>query len=260
MKTTAQKPRNKREDKKQINIRWNSRLFIQIGAIISLLFVFAIMETSFKTRPASQVAERESGLQEPATFDYVLEVDLPKPQKPVVKTVPVKKPTVIKRSQSATIDVQPDHSDMEDTPIATTEVSSDPIAVPQALPLEEKVPEGPTSIVNVEFVPIYPGCGNLATNAEKIDCMSSKINAFINKNFRKEILEGMEKNQTQKIYVQFKIDAQGYIADVRANSNNARLKTEAMRVIKNLPSMQPGRQGDRKVDVLYTVPIVFNIQ
>ncbi|HLW32994.1 MAG TPA: energy transducer TonB [Aequorivita sp.] len=260
MKTTAQNPRNKREDKKQINIRWNSRLFIQIGAIISLLLVFAIMETSFKTRSTPVVGDVGVTLQEPGTFEYVLEVDMPKPKAPVEKTVPVKRPVAPKVILSSTIDVQPDNSDIEDTPFATTDVSTEPDPVPQALPTEVIAPKGPTSIINVEFVPVYPGCGNLATNAEKIDCMSSKINAFINNNFRKELLEGMEKNQTQKIYVQFKIDSQGYIADVRANSNNARLKTEAMRVIKNLPTMQPGRQGDKKVDVLYTVPIIFNIQ
>lgn len=260
MKTTAQTPRNKREDKKQINISWNSRLFIQIGAIISLLLVFAIMETSFKTRSTPIVGDVGVTLKEPALFEYVIEVDLPQPKAAVEKTVPVKRPVVPKVIQSSTFDVRPDISNIEETPVATTEINTEPDPVPQVLPTEVQAPTGPTSIINVEFVPVYPGCGNLATNAEKIDCMSSKINVFINKNFRKELLEGMEKNQTQKIYVQFKIDSQGYIADVRANSNNARLKAEAMRVIKNLPTMQPGRQGDKKVDVLYTVPIIFNIQ
>ena len=260
MKTTAQHPRNKREDKKQINIRWNSRLFIQIGAIISLLLAFVIMETSFKTRTTPEVGEARVTLQEPTMFEYVLEVDMPKPPAPVEKTVPVKRPAAPKVLQTATIDVQPDNSNIEDTPFATTDVTPEPDPMPQVLPTEVPAPTGPTSIINVEFVPVYPGCGYLSTNAEKIECMSSKINAFINGNFRKELLEGMEKNQTQKIYVQFKIDSHGYIADVRANSNNARLKNEAMRVIKNLPTMQPGRQGDKKVDVLYTVPIIFNIQ
>lgn len=260
MKTTAQTPRNKREDKKQTNIRWNSRLFIQIGVIVSLLLVFAIMETSFKTRSTPVVGDAGFTIKEPAMFDYVIEVDRPQPAAPVEKTPPVKRPVVPKVIQSSTFDVKPDNSNIEETPVATTEVSTEPDPVPQAVPTKVEVPTGPTSIINVEFVPVYPGCGNLATNAEKIDCMSSKINAFINKNFRKELLEGMDRNQTQKIYVQFKIDANGYIADVRANSNNAKLKSEAMRVIENLPTMQPGRQGDKRVDVLYTIPIIFNIQ
>lgn len=260
MKTTVQAPRNKREDKKQTNIRWNSRLFIQIGAILSLLIVFAIMETSFKIRTTPEIGDAGFTIKEPAMFDYVIEVDRPQPVAPVEKTFPVKQPVVPKVIQSATFDVQPDASDIVESQVATTEVSTEPDPTPQVLPTKVEVPAGPTSIINVEFVPVYPGCGNLATNAEKIDCMSSKINAFINKNFRKELLEGMAKNETQKIYVQFKIDANGYIADVRANSNNAKLKTEAMRVIEKLPTMQPGRQGDKKVDVLYTIPIVFNIQ
>jgi protein TonB len=40
MKSTAKNVRNKRQEKKQINIQWNSRLFFQIGIIVSLLTVF----------------------------------------------------------------------------------------------------------------------------------------------------------------------------------------------------------------------------
>ena len=116
MKTTVQAPRNKREDKKQTNIRWNSRLFIQIGAILSLLIVFAIMETSFKIRTTPEIGDAGFAIKEPAMFDYVIEVDRPQPVAPVEKTVPVKRPVVPKVIQSATFDVQPDASDVEETP------------------------------------------------------------------------------------------------------------------------------------------------
>ena len=59
--------------------------------------------------------------------------------------------------------------------------------------------------------------------------------------------------------MKFKIDSNGFIADVVANSHNVYLKKEAQRVINNLPVMKPGKQGDKNVDVVYTVPIVFNI-
>ena len=47
MKTTVENTRNKRAEKKQTNIKWNSRLFFQIGVIVSLLTVFFIMPSRF---------------------------------------------------------------------------------------------------------------------------------------------------------------------------------------------------------------------
>ena len=128
--------------------------------------------------------------------------------------------------------------------------------MPDAAPVDSK----PHNLINVEFVPVFPGCEVMATNAEKIDCMSSKINTFVNKNFRKELLEDLQPNQTHRIYVNFKIDSNGFVTDVVANSHNAKLKKEAQRVINNLPSMRPGKQGNKNVEVLYSVPIAFNIQ
>jgi protein TonB len=90
--------------------------------------------------------------------------------------------------------------------------------------------------------------------------MSSKINSFINKNFRKEVLENLNANETYKIYVNFKIDSKGIVSDVKTISHSENLKKEAQRVINNLPIMKPGKQGNKNVDVLYTVPITFKIQ
>ena len=41
---TETKVLSKREQKKRINIRWNSTLFFQIGLVITLLFTLVVME------------------------------------------------------------------------------------------------------------------------------------------------------------------------------------------------------------------------
>ncbi len=48
MKTTVKNTANKRAQKKQTNIKWNSRLFFQIGVIVSLLLIFFLMQTNLK--------------------------------------------------------------------------------------------------------------------------------------------------------------------------------------------------------------------
>ncbi len=259
MKKAVKNFANKREDKKQINIKWNSRLFFQIGVIISLLTVFFIMQTNFEI--TSDTAERHipTTLEEPPMIHYVLEVEKPKPIEPTKKIVEKRVP-IQKVVKSDVFDVKSNDTPIDETPIANTDMP-----VIEAPTITHQAPDKPSepavtrTVMNVEFVPVFPGCEPFATNAEKIECMSSKINAFINKNFRKEILENLTPNETHKIYVKFKIDSNGFITDVAANSHNATLKKEAQRVINNLPVMKPGKQGDKNVDVVYTVPIVFNI-
>lgn len=258
MKTTAKSTQNKRDDKRAISIKWNSSLFFQIGVIASLLIVFIVMQTNFKATASVVEPDSFDGLNEPPIIDYVIDVDIPKPEAPVEKVkekrVPIKK--VVK---TTSFEVKPDTSTEVETPIAETDLPVIEEPKTSVSTPSEPVAEGPKNILNVEFVPVFPGCEVLSTNTEKVDCMSSKINSFINKNFRKELLEDLNKNETHRIYVNFKIDSKGYITDVKANSHNVKLKNEAQRVIANLPMMKPGKQGDKYVDVLYTVPIVFKI-
>lgn len=259
MKTTVKPPANKREAKKRVNIPWNSRLIFQLGIIVSCLVVFFVMQTSFQIEETSYNDRTEFGILEPPMITYEVDVDIPQPNAPIPKEV-VKPVTTIKPVISDVFEVKENTSKDEETTVPPTDIPIIETPLPVIPKPIDPEPTGPTSIINVEFVPVYPGCESLATNSEKIDCLSSEINIFINRNFRKEILESLEANQVHKIYVQFKIDTNGYIKDVRANAINDKLKREAQRVISNLPKMKPGRQGDKNVDVLYTVPIVFKIQ
>lgn len=258
MKTTVENARNKRQEKKQTNITWNSRLFFQIGIIASLLMVFFIMQTNFEMRSVAINPKISDGIEEPPMINYEIEVDKPKPVE-VIKKSPQKQVPVEPIKKSNVFEVQPDDSPVVETPVAAdTPVIETPSA--SVVPIDNPVDLGPRSMLSVEFVPIYPGCESMGTNAEKVECMSSKINSFINKNFRKELLEDLGSNEIHKIYVNFKIDSKGFVTDVFANSHNPKLKKEAQRVVNNLPTMKPGKQGDKNVDVLYTVPIVFKIQ
>ena len=259
MKTTANNSTCKRDEKKQINIKWNSPLFFQIGIITSLMLVFFIMQTKFETQVARSIQLTSPNFEEPPFIDYVIERDNPKPlapQKPkTVKTIPK-----IKAITNTEFTVKPNTTPEAestipamDTPVGDGTVSQTEMPAP---------PEntGPKNMLNVEFVPTYPGCETLGTNSEKVACMSERINSFINKNFRKDILEDLKAQTTYNVYVNFKIDSHGNVTEVRAISNSEKLKKEAQRVIANLPIMKPGKQGDKNVDVFYTVPIAFQIK
>lgn len=258
MKTDVKNPSNKREEKQKVNISWNSRLFFQIGIIVSCLLVLIVMQMSFKMDMPSYTDNSKYELEEQHLVNYQIDVDKPKPiaavKKPKVKTAPIQKLV------TSLTNLEKDNSnDKPESLIASTDIPIDePVGQDKSAP-KDPAPTALSNILNVEFVPVYPGCESLSSNGAKIDCLSEKINLFINRNFRKSYLEELENGQVQKIYVQFKIDSQGYVTDVRANSRNEKLKVEAQRVISKLPKMKPGRQGDKNVDVLYTIPIIFQI-
>jgi len=257
MKTNVKNVRNKRSEKKQTNIKWNSRLFFQIGIILSLLIVFFIMQADFKIKSYQATTTESYVLQEPPMIEYEIDVEKPTKVEPPKELPQKREPKVVK---SSSFEVKPNTDPIIETPIASSE---DPVidtpTAPTAI-ISEPEADKPRMLVNVEFVPVFPGCETEGSNAEKIACMSSKINSFINRNFRQEVLENLKTNETHRIYVNFKIDSKGYVTDVVANSRDSNLKREGQRVINMLPVMKPGRQGNKDVEVLYTVPIVFNIQ
>ncbi|HBC03491.1 MAG TPA: hypothetical protein DC015_04680, partial [Aequorivita sp.] len=112
----------------------------------------------------------------------------------------------------------------------------------------------------IENVPVYPGCeGN--GNQELKKCMSTKISEFVNQNFDMKKIEALD--LPPKVYrtsVQFKIDKEGKVVDVRARAPHPEIEKEAVRVVSNLPQMQPGKQRGIAVGVLYSLPIIFKVE
>ncbi|MBK5213575.1 MAG: energy transducer TonB [Flavobacteriaceae bacterium] len=112
----------------------------------------------------------------------------------------------------------------------------------------------------IDNVPVYPGCdGN--SNEELKKCMSDKITEFVKKHFDMKKIDAM--NLPPRIYrsaVQFKIDKQGNIVDVRARADYPEIEQEAVRVVSNLPRMKPGKQRGQEVGVLYSLPIIFKVE
>lgn len=262
MKTTVGNTQNKRDDKKQVNIAWNSRLVFQVGVIVSGLLVFILMQTSFKVTSTAVADKTEFNLEEPPMINFEIDIEKPKPISPV-KSEPVKPKAIPKPIKTDIVVVKENTKEVEteimptDLPIDEPSVPDQPVVVTPEPSKEE--PAGPSSILNVEFVPVFPGCEGLASNAETIECLSSQISVFVSNNFKKDALDNLQSNTVQRVSVQFKVDSNGFITDIRTNSNVERINREVKRVIGNLPRMKPGRQGDRAVDVLYTVPIVFRI-
>ncbi|WP_299243313.1 peptidylprolyl isomerase [uncultured Aquimarina sp.] len=113
---------------------------------------------------------------------------------------------------------------------------------------------------SVDKVPKTQNCKNLTDQSLIKKCVSEEIKQFVNKNFNIKVAEAIDLTGVNKIYVRFKIDTLGRITDVQSRGPAIELEEEANRVISSLPQMIPGEFQGEKVNVLYSLPIVFNIE
>lgn len=121
--------------------------------------------------------------------------------------------------------------------------------------------DGPADVpfATIENVPVYPGCTG-DNNLYLKRCMSGKIQEFVEQNFNMEMIKSLNlPPRRYRIAVQFKVDREGNVVDIRSRADREELENEAIRVVSGLPKMKPGRQRGKEVGVLYALPIIFEI-
>jgi protein TonB len=125
---------------------------------------------------------------------------------------------------------------------------------------DSEMTEGDVPFAVIEKVPVYPNCED-NTNVELKKCMSTKISEFIGANFDMKKIEALDlPPNVYRVSVQFKIDKEGKVVNVRARALNPEIENEAVRVVSSLPQMIPGKQKGEPVGVLYSLPIMFKIE
>lgn len=111
----------------------------------------------------------------------------------------------------------------------------------------------------IDKVPAFQECDQWVDDARK-NCTSSEISKFVNKNFNTSLGKELGLEGINRVIVQFRIDENGQVQDIRSRAPHPRLEEEAKRVISELPSFIPGEQNGRAVSVMYSLPIAFKVQ
>lgn len=234
----------KKNSKADLNKR--TIFFLQLGLITVLFSAYLVME--WKTYAGEERERLHVQLESPD--EEIIPVT-------IVKTTPPPKLPVI----PDVIEPVPDEKDVEEDIIPSTESSQEDIAeiedIPE-VPKDDPIESVPFHVI--ESVPVFPGCENLQTNEEQRQCMSEKISRFVNKHFDTSLGEKLGLTGVNRVFVQFQIDPQGNITEVRSRAPHPKLKQEAVRVINSLPKMQPGKQRGKPVPVSYSIPIMFQVQ
>lgn len=245
----------KKNPKKDIR-RW-SLLFFQLGLILVLIVSWRAIEskTYEKKEKEEEIVEVKYNDLEP---EDVVVTERPQQNTPPPPPPP-KAPEVIKV-------VDDDEDIEEDEPETVEDIDEPKVEVADISEIDSAPDEGDIEeeIETVPFqaiqdVPLFPGCEKYKDNAKRKQCMSESIQKFVNKRFNADLASDLGLSGVTRINVQFTVDEHGDVTDVMARATEPELEDEAKRVVNMLPSMQPGKQRDRAVRVIYQLPIVFQV-
>ena len=236
----------KKNPKSDLNRR--SMIFFQLGMILMLFITWRAIEN--KTYEKAEINQDMLNLSDDLEEDIpITDMNIPPPPPPPPPPAP------------EVIEVIEDEADIEETIIESAEVNQEEEImeideIEEAI--EEEIADVPFAVI--ENVPVYPGCEKKRSNAEKKKCMSEKVQKFVQKKFNTELAGDLGLEGRQRIAVQFKIDKNGDVVNVRARAPHPKLEQEAVKVVKALPKMVPGRQRGTAVGVLYSLPILFQVE
>ncbi len=247
-------PEVKKSHKHDANLQKNSTLYFQVGLILCLLGTFVLFEMQFKstTHKIEETAYNEDSVIEYTMDKYKIY------QEPVAEK---QEPKVQQKVITDVIKVVENTDPVKEvTKNIVTEVTTpDPVAKVEEIVDPEDVDE-PIHINQVEKAPIFPGCEKYTSRRDLHKCMSQKINKLVSKKFNTDIASEEGLRGKQKIHVEFKIDKQGNVKDIKVRAPHHKLKSEAQRVINKIPKMKPGYQGKNPVNVVYNLPIIFQVR
>jgi protein TonB len=231
------------------NLENYSKLFMQLGLVLALLVVYLAIEKKTYDRVIENLGPVVLNMEDEEQTVEIEQIVKP----PEAKTPPPPTPDKI--------EVVEDEEDVEETVIESTESDEDEaVEVEEIIEVEEEeevMEDVPFAII--EDVPVFPGCkGN---KAQLRACLQEKITKHVNRKFNADLASDLGLSPgVKRIFVMFKIDKKGNIVNVMARAPHKRLQEEAIRVVKLLPKMIPGRQRGTPVGVKYSLPIAFKVE
>lgn len=226
----------------------NSSLFFSIGFGIMLFLTWQAFEFKTYSKPAVDIGILD--------LEDVVEVEIPITTMNVQPPPPPPPAGVVNEMLKIVDDVE----DIEETIIQSTETSqSDRIAEPivriNDVVVQEVEEEVEVPFALIEDVPTFPGCENLS-KLQKRACFEERIQAHVVKNFQYPQV-ALDMGIHGRVYIMFTIERDGSISNLKTRGPDKILEDEAIRIIRKLPKLIPGKQREKPVPVSFSLPINF---
>lgn len=230
------------------NLENYTKVFWMLGLVLALFVTYVAIEDKTYDRQFSDLGDvsMNADMEEEIPITERIEPEIPKAPPP---------PTPEK------IEVVEDEEEVEETVIESTETDeTEAVEVEEIVEVEEVeevVEDVPFTII--EDVPVFPGCkGN---KSELKNCFNKQMARHFSKKFNTDLPNELGLSPGKKrIIMLFKIDKNGEVTDIRAKAPHPRLQNEAIRIVKLLPKMTPGKQRGKPVGVKYTLPVRIDVE
>jgi protein TonB len=222
----------------KVNLEKKKGMFMQVGLILSISLVLVAFNWTSEPEKSKISFDRGGAIEE---LDMIINTEHKKTEPPVVKPPKVEYPDLkiveddedIKDEIDFSIDVDVDQND----------------AVPIYGNYEEPEDTDYDDIyIKADKMPTFKG-GNLAD-----------FRNWVQKRLRYPTI-AQEEGIQGKVYIEFIVDKTGKVTNVKVlRGVDPLIDNEAVRVVKSSPRWTPGEQRTRKVNIKFSIPILFRLQ
>ena len=206
------------------NLENYSKIFMQIGLVLALFITYAAIEKKTYDRNIGDLgsANMTAEMEEETVITERIE-----PVKP--KTPPPPAPEKI--------EIVEDEKEVEETIIESTETDeTEAVEIVEVEEVEEVIED--VSFMIIEDVPVFPGCKGNKDQLKK--CFSKKVQKHFSRKFDADLPNELGLSAGRKrVFIGFKIDKTGNIVNVNARAPHPKIKSEVIKVMKQLPRMKP---------------------
>ncbi len=232
----------------KVDLKRNSGVYFSFGLCLILFLTWRALEMKTYEKQTFDVEEYVAQ-QEPEEEIPVVDLkNLPPPPPPPAAPV--------------LIEVVEDDSEIEETVIESTETNQDEVIAEAIVDVddvavEEEVEDIVVPFAVIEKVAMFPGCEGLSKTQAR-QCFNEKMNRHIQKHFKYPDV-AKELGIQGRVYVQFVVDREGNVTNIRMRGPDKTLEKEARRIIAKLPKFTPGEQRGKKVSMGFSIPINFKL-
>ena len=230
------------------NLENYSKIFMQIGLVLALFITYAAIE--------KKTYDKNIG----AFADVVMNADMEEETVITERVEPVK-PKTPPPPAPEKIEIVEDEKEVEETVIESTETDETEAVEVEEIEEVEEVEEvvEDVSFMIIEDVPVFPGCKG--SKNELKACFSKMVQKHFSRKFDADLPNELGLSAGRKrVFIGFKIDKNGNIVDVNARAPHPKIKSEVIKVMKQLPKMKPGRQRGKPVGVKYSIPFTLIVE
>ena len=230
------------------NLENYSKIFMQIGLVLALFVTYACIENKTYDRNIGDLGSvtMNAEMEEETVITEVKEPVNPKPPPP---PAPEK------------IEIVEDEKEVEETVIESTETDeNEAVEIEEIVEVEEvEAIIEDVSFMIIEDVPVFPGCKG--SKSELKACFSKKVQKHFSRKFNTDLPNELGLSSGRKrVFIGFKIDKQGNVVNINARAPHPKIKSEVIKVMKQLPKMKPGRQRGKPVGVKYSIPFTLLVE